>query len=580
MLESVRRIRRQGEKNRVSISSSPSVPLCNGSRIVSVRKRFRFTERRIHWPGAAVLLFHVLACDSPRSAVPEYPDLPPRHRKGPTVIVIGIDGAEWKVIRRLWDEGRLPNLRRLAEEGTAGDLGTDYAASPVIWSTIATGRTPEVHGITDFAVTTDGGTVPVSSSLRRVPALWNMASRAGLRTAVLGWWASWPAEEVAGVVVSDRAHLPVDRIVHPPGYLERFLAERDLAGTSYPGLSGIPSRKDIWMADSATRDRIMAHEARRLVPLGFDLFLVYFRSVDVASHRYWRVFEPERYPSVTKEEIDASGGVIPAVYEATDRAIGDILAKAPPDANVFVISDHGFFAGPEEHFVNLSSERLLEHLGFLVRKGEEVDFAHSVAYPVDSPLHARTKKFRISVEGREPGGRMAPGEVAGAIRDLSRALRRVTYANGTPVFRVRRPAGGMAADLVAQVNVEDPTLEILVSGTAYRDVVLYIDRISGTHDKRHHGIFIARGPDLVPGAAVEGITILDVAPTLLYALGLPIGEDFPGKARQELFRDPFRELHPLRTVPTWGTMETWGVESSPVDSRILDELRALGYIES
>jgi hypothetical protein len=174
---------------------------------------------------------------------------------------------------------------------------------------------------------------------------------------------------------------------------------------------------------------------------------------------------------------------------------------------------------------------------------------------------------------------MTPREVAGAIRDLSRALRRVTYANGTPVFHVRRPAPGMAADLVAQVNVEDPTLEVRVGDATYRDVVLYIDRISGTHDKRHHGIFIARGPDLVAGASLAGITILDVAPTLLYALGLPAAEDFPGKVKEDLFQEGFRKLHPLRTVPTWGTMETWGVESSPIDSRILDELRALGYID-
>ncbi len=545
-----------------------------------LQRLLRFIDPRRFRIVGVVLLLHAFACDAPRPAATELPELPRRTRKGPPVVVIGIDGAEWKVIRRLWQEGRLPHLRRLAEEGTATELGTDYGASPVIWSTIATGRPPEVHGITDFAVETETGTVPVSSSLRRVPALWNMASRARLRTAVLGWWASWPAEDVAGVVVSDRAHLLADRIVHPPSYLESFLVQRDAAGRSYPGFSGLTKARDLWMDDSATRDRIMAHEARRLVGLGFDLFLTYFRSVDVASHRYWKAFEPEHYPSATEEEIETEGGVIPAVYDATDEAIGDILAAAPPEANVFVISDHGFFAGPEERFVNLNSERLLEHLGLLVRNGQAVDFARSVAYPVESPLHARTKKFRISVAGREPGGRIAERGLGAAVRDLSKTLQSVTYANGKPVFRIRRAAREMRADLVAEVNVDDPTLEILVGTTSYADVVVYIDRISGTHDRRHHGIFIARGPDLLPGASAEGITILDVAPTILFALGLPVAEDFPGEPKEELFREEFRKRHPLRTVPTWGTMETWGVESSPVDSRILDELRALGYIES
>src|SRR5271168_1081609 len=60
-------------------------------------------------------------------------------------LVIGIDGGEWRVLRRMWRDGELPNLRRLAKEGTSATLQTAYNASPVIWTTIATGVTPEEH---------------------------------------------------------------------------------------------------------------------------------------------------------------------------------------------------------------------------------------------------------------------------------------------------------------------------------------------------------------------------------------------------------------------------------------------------
>ena len=133
---------------------------------------------------------------------------PPGRR--PPLIVIGIDGGEWKVIHRLWAEGKLPHLKRISEQGVATTLHTAYNSSPVIWTTIATGVAPEVHGITDFVVPTPRGDVPVSSAVRKVPALWNMLSRAGRRVAVLGWWASWPAEKVDGVVLSDRALLDLD----------------------------------------------------------------------------------------------------------------------------------------------------------------------------------------------------------------------------------------------------------------------------------------------------------------------------------------------------------------------------------
>src|SRR6185436_6639786 len=121
------------------------------------------------------------------------------------LVVIGLDGAEWRVIRKLWDEGKLPNLRRIADRGVTATLRTAYNSSPVIWTTIATGVRPVEHGITAFVVPTPQGDVPISSDVRKVPALWNMLTKVGRRVAVLGYWGSWPAEKVNGVVVSDRA---------------------------------------------------------------------------------------------------------------------------------------------------------------------------------------------------------------------------------------------------------------------------------------------------------------------------------------------------------------------------------------
>ncbi len=522
------------------------------------------------------------SADPPRSpeaslSAATFPDLPPRRTGRTPVVVVGIDGGEWKVIHQLWEKGKLPAMKRLHDEGAWADLGTAFGISPVIWTTIATGRTPDDHGITGFVVPTPEGTIPVSSSVRRVPALWNMATRAGLRTAVFGWWATWPVERVTGVMVTDRAHLSEDRIVHPEGYLAAFREGRESARRRYPGMDGGVSVQDTWMEDGALRDRIMAHEAIRLAGIGFDLLLVYFRGVDIASHRYWKYFEPEGY-EVTPEALKRYAGVIPSVYEATDEALGDLIAALPEPSNVFVLSDHGFVRGPEEHFVNLSADRLLEVLGFMVRNGETVDFTRSMAYPVDSPDHARTKMFRLSLAGREPGGSVAPAEAAAARLRLARALESLTYENGGPVFNLNVSVPPPGIDLVAEVSVKDPTMKIIAGQETHEGVVVYINRISGTHDATTNGILLARGPDLIPGASLEGITVLDIAPTLLYALGLPVADNFPGRARTDLFTPEFRRRHPLRTVPTWGTMESWKVESSPEDSRLLEELRALGYL--
>jgi len=492
------------------------------------------------------------------------------------LLVVGVDGADWGVVQRLWAEGRLPHLKRLADGGASGVLKTAYGISPVIWTTIATGRTPDVHGITDFVVSTESGAVPVSSAVRRVPAVWNMASRAGRRTAVLGWWASWPAEAIEGVVVTDRAHLTRDRAVHPPAELAALERTRVAIRDLYPGLAGGVPGRDPWMEDGATRDRIMVHEGLQRAGTGFDLVMVYLRTVDIASHRYWKYFEPSRYPGSPRGEQWSQ--VIPTVYEATDQAIGDLVAACPAGTNVLLVSDHGFMAGPEMPMVYMNTERLLEHLGFLVRKGEAVDFARSVAYPVDSPGHARVKLLRLSRRGREPDGRVPASEVQPELARLTRALQSVTYADGGPVFTVRRNALPPQADLAADVTLTNASLRIRVGSAVYDDVVHYINSITGTHNETTDGMFVAWGPDIEPGSRPSAFSVLDVAPTILYALGLPVAEDFTGQARPDLFTRAFGARRPLRKVPSWGTMASWRVESSAVDAKLVDELRALGYV--
>src|SRR5262245_50237112 len=126
---------------------------------------------------------------------------------GLKVALIGLDGADWEVIDPMVARGRLPNLARLKAAGAWGPLRSmDPMLSPLLWTTAATGKPPEIHGIIDFLVrdTRTGKPVPVSSRGRRVKALWNMLSDAGRTSAVIAWWATWPAERIAGHIVSDR----------------------------------------------------------------------------------------------------------------------------------------------------------------------------------------------------------------------------------------------------------------------------------------------------------------------------------------------------------------------------------------
>src|SRR5439155_7736677 len=124
----------------------------------------------------------------------------------PRVMLIGIDGADPAIIARLIARGRLPTLARLMREGAYGPLRSrEPLLSPVVWTTIATGRRPQDHGVLDFVeVAGDGRLVPITSSGRRVPALWNITSQFGHSSGFVGWYASYPVEPIRGFELSDR----------------------------------------------------------------------------------------------------------------------------------------------------------------------------------------------------------------------------------------------------------------------------------------------------------------------------------------------------------------------------------------
>src|SRR5712692_295453 len=141
------------------------------------------------------------------------------------VIWLGLDGLDWEILDRLSSEGKMPNWTRLVAEGYSSRLTAFMPIlSPVVWTTAATGVGPDVHRVLDFQEVDPktGQKIPVSGRSRRVPAVWNLASAAGRKVGVVGWWATHPAEEVNGFFVSDHAspilyeRLPLSGVAFPP----------------------------------------------------------------------------------------------------------------------------------------------------------------------------------------------------------------------------------------------------------------------------------------------------------------------------------------------------------------------------
>src|SRR6516165_7545109 len=156
------------------------------------------------------------------------------------VLLVGWDAADWQVIRPLMRTGKMPHLQRLVETGVRGNLTTlAPILSPLLWTTIATGKRADKHGILGFVEPdpASGGIRPVASTSRKCKTIWNILTQEGLRTHVVGWFASHPAEPINGVNVSNfftvpaspRSRVPPPRGSVHPSRLEETLTSLRVA---------------------------------------------------------------------------------------------------------------------------------------------------------------------------------------------------------------------------------------------------------------------------------------------------------------------------------------------------------------
>jgi len=293
------------------------------------------------------------------------------------VAVFGIDAADWAVIDPLVLGGVLPTFARIERAGAIGILKADAPLlSPLIWTTIATGKSPEEHGVLDFLVDVPGGGVaPVNGGSRRVAAMWEIWSKATRPVLVTGWWATWPADRVRGVVVSDRVALPHLKmrdtssagLVFPPergtdlerlrvptdridlAALSQFLpvTQREFAAAleSERTTSGLYRDPVAHLRAAIAATRTYERVSTSLVPaVRPDLWAVYYELVDTVSHLFVRDRRGET--------------AIRAAYVEMDRALADAARALAPNTLLVVVSDHGFYpadAGIREDPSDLTS---------------------------------------------------------------------------------------------------------------------------------------------------------------------------------------------------------------------------------
>ncbi len=289
---------------------------------------------------------------------------------GKKVLLVGWDAADWKVITPLMDAGKMPHVQQLVETGSMGQIATLHPPlSPMLWTSIATGKRPFQHGIHGFSEPTpDGrGVQPVTNLSRKCKAIWNILSQCGLESTVIGWWPSHPAEPVKGVTVSDhyhRARGPLEkgwpmlpRTVHPPE-LEETLADLrmhpdllipDMVEPFIPLAREIDQDKDKRLAGMMRTlcECVSMHAAATWLidNRPWDFFAVYYDAIDHFCHGFMK-YHPPRQSWISERDFALYSGVVSMAYQFHDRMLGTLLhkarQKAGDDLTVILMSDHGF----------------------------------------------------------------------------------------------------------------------------------------------------------------------------------------------------------------------------------------------
>ncbi len=282
------------------------------------------------------------------------------------VLLIGWDGADWRMLSPLLEKGQMPNLERFVNEGVMGNVASlTPMLSPILWTSIATGKYADKHQILGFAEPdgTTGRVRPVTSASRRCKALWNILSEHGRKAGVVSWLASHPAEKINGFVVTDRfahaTHEPgqpwraVERSVHPAELLEEASKLRVHPAQTTPMQVApfIPKlgEFDAVKAPKVQELRVLLAECATTQAVAtwlmqsqeWDFLGVYYEALDRFAHAFME-FHPPKAPHLSDEEFERYKDVMTGCCRFHDLMLGRLMQLAGDDTTIIIVSDHGF----------------------------------------------------------------------------------------------------------------------------------------------------------------------------------------------------------------------------------------------
>ena len=538
--------------------------------------------------------------------------------------VIGIDGGDFALVQKWIDEGKLPNLAKIQKEGSSGKLrSTIPPITGAAWSTFQTGTNPGKHGAFNWFKRKEGEyrASPVTYNDIAEPTLWQILSQQDKKVGVIGVPVTYPPEKVNGFLVPGLLTPKESKNQSYPKDIIKEVREiaPDYKFSPKEWTRGYDPHKwvDELVDDIDNKLNVTTHF---MDSKEWDMMMVHFMETDQVQHFMWNYHED-----------DKDWDPVFDIYKKADEAVGRINDKLNEDDTLLIMSDHGF--GPlnydfhidtwllREDYIKFKDNFSTQFKKFFFNRGvnkeslypigeylypvvNKINFINNVLDVASNPVlewlflssqnvdwentvaysHSEIGHIYLNVKGREPRGCVAPEDVPKVRQEIMEKLRNLKNPfTGekitSQVYEGDKYYHGDKAHLAPDIIFLPDNMEIIGKG-AYEFLThktVNKSRFQTGHH-RMEGMFFGKGPNIQSNNKVNA-GIIDLAPTILYNLGLPVLESMDGEVMATAFTNEYKMEQKLKmTNKNELDLNIKKDGKDDDDEEMRERLKGLGYV--